>query len=145
VDEHLGLPMHGTEFLKNPDPRFPVEGQSYEVAPLRPELEGVFLAGWSRKATTGLVGIARKDGINGSRALMQYLDLHSTLNDVPVEKIEARLNQSGKPVVTAAHIHRLLAAEQAHAQAAGLEHFKYSSNAEMLAAMGFHPVTEPRR
>ncbi len=140
ADASLGLPMRGSEFKKNPNPRFPVEGTSYEVAPERPELEGIFLAGWSRKASTGLVGVARKDGINGARALIQYLDLQPPLAEMPsvlLERLEARLAQLGHPVVTAAHFHRLLQAEQEYSAAHGVDHFKFASNAEMLAAMGF--------
>lgn len=143
ADEHLGLPMRGTEFLKNPEPRFPVEGQSYEVAPLRPDLDGVFVAGWSRKASTGLVGVARKDGINGARAMLQYLELHTPLSRLPLEQIEQRIARMAHPVVTAEHFHRLLAAEQAYGQASGTDHFKFASNAEMLNAMGFQMETLP--
>lgn len=145
ADEHLGLPMHGTEFLKNPSPRFPVEGQSYEVAPLRPELEGVFVAGWSRKASTGLVGVARKDGINGARAMLQYLELHAPLPVLPLDAVEQRMSRTGRPVVTAEHVRRLLAAELAYGHASGADHFKFTSNAEMLSAMGFQPEAQQRR
>lgn len=137
VDEHLGLPMRGTEFLKNPEPRFPVEGQSYEIAPLRPELDGVFVAGWSRKASTGLVGVARKDGINGARAMLQYLELHAPLPRLPLEQIEERMSRISHPVVSAEHVHLLLDAELSHGQSGGIDHFKYASNDEMLRAMGF--------
>ncbi len=54
---------------------YPEEGISYEVSD--PEtgkpMEGIFLAGWSRQASTGLVGIARKDAVNASMAVNAYL------------------------------------------------------------------------
>ena len=36
-------------------------------------MEGIFLAGRSRQASTGLVGIARKDAVNASTAVNAYL------------------------------------------------------------------------
>ncbi|HEY9086916.1 MAG TPA: NAD(P)-binding protein [Anaerolineaceae bacterium] len=137
VDGQLELPVQRGAFVKNPDPRFPIEGQSYEVSPQRPDLEGVFVAGWSRKASTGLVGVARKDGINGARAVLQYLDLQQPLAEIRLDALEDWLRRSGRPVVTAEHFHRLLEAEQACGAAAGIDHFKYASNAAMLEAMGF--------
>ena len=48
--------------------KFPVEGVSYETG-----VEGVFVGGWSRQASHGLVGYARKDGINAAKSVLQYL------------------------------------------------------------------------
>ena len=39
--------------------------------------------------------------------------------------------------MTAEHFCRLQAAERAYGQAAGIDHFQYASNAEMLEALGF--------
>ncbi len=75
VDESFGLPVSRNEFVKNPDPCYPVDGLSYEAydpAAAAP-IPGVFVAGWSREASSGLVGVARKDGENGAQALLQYL------------------------------------------------------------------------
>ena len=72
VDETFGLPVRGNAFVKNPQPRFPVAGLSYEVFdPVAEQpLPGLFVAGWSREASTGLVGAARKDGTNGAQAVL---------------------------------------------------------------------------
>jgi ferredoxin/flavodoxin---NADP+ reductase len=55
VDEKLGLPLDQHEFSKNPAPRFPMEGNSYEV--YNPEtneiIPDVFVAGWSRRPARG--------------------------------------------------------------------------------------------
>jgi ferredoxin--NADP+ reductase len=67
VDESFGLPVEWNEFVKNPNPRFPIEGVSFESP-----IEDVFVGGWSRKASDGLVGYARKDGTNASKAVWQY-------------------------------------------------------------------------
>ena len=75
VDDRFGLPVQWNEFVKNPSPNFPIDGISYEAYDQETgkPLEGVFMAGWSREASSGLVGVARKDGENGAKALLQYL------------------------------------------------------------------------
>ena len=76
VDDGFGLPVLQNEFVKNPEPRFPVDGISFETFdPARQVvIPDVFVAGWSRQASTGLVGYARKDGTYGARAVLQYLE-----------------------------------------------------------------------
>ncbi|MBN2502865.1 MAG: FAD-dependent oxidoreductase [Anaerolineales bacterium] len=144
VDADFGLPLNKwQEFAKNPNPKYPVEDTSYEA--YDPEndqpLPGIFLAGWAREASYGLVGIARKDGTNGSHALMQYLDdtPGSERAEDAFGKLEAQLGKLGKPVVSKADWLRLSAAEQDRAAALGLEEFKFGSNDEMLAAISMAP------
>lgn len=138
VDDHLGLPVRGSEFVKSPQPRFPVEGISYEA--YEPDTDNpipdVFMAGWARQASTGLVGVARKDGTNGARALLQYLHTLQPLPHLPLAALHERLAGLGKPVVTVAHLDRLLAIEQARAADLALEEFKFNTNGDMLRAMG---------
>ena len=76
VDESFGLPVDSSEFVKHPIPRYPFEGRSYEAfdpATAEP-IPDVFMGGWSRNASSGLVGLARKDGINAAKVVLQYLD-----------------------------------------------------------------------
>ena len=141
VDESFGLPTEWGEFIKNPTPRYPMEGNSYEAfdpASGQP-IEDVFVAGWSRKASDGLVGVARKDGTLGAQALMQYLAATEPASAADVDTIAAevlrRLSALSKRVVSKADWQQLEAAEQAEAQRRGVEEFKYSSNQEMLAAI----------
>jgi len=70
VDESFGLPTEWSEFIKNESPRFPQDEKTYEVA----GVNDIFVAGWSRKASDGLVGYARKDGVNGAKAVLSYLE-----------------------------------------------------------------------
>jgi ferredoxin/flavodoxin---NADP+ reductase len=140
VDENFGLPVKWNEFVKNPTPRFPVEGLSYEAydpqagAPIT----GVFVAGWSREASSGLVGVARKDGENGARALLQYLQGLSPLDDknVVLARLSQLLHKTGRPVISKEDVKRLEAFEQAEAGRQGLEEFKLKTNQEMLAVIG---------
>jgi ferredoxin--NADP+ reductase len=139
VDEDFGLPVRWNEFVKNPDPKFPVNEVSYEAYdPEREEpVEGVFVAGWSREASSGLVGVARKDGENGARAVMQYLGGFSPLDNVAqdLEQFRSRLAQSGKRVITKEDWQQLETIESDKAAQLGLEEFKFGSNAEMIEAI----------
>ena len=133
VDESFGLPTTSNEFAKNPQPRFPVEGISYETFdPVQDRLiPDVFVAGWSRQASTGLVGYARKDGTYGSRAVLQYLQSLCVV-DVDEAALKARLKKLGKPVVTQSDVRKLTEIEAEVAQRRGLEFFKFGTNEEML-------------
>lgn len=137
VDSSMGLPVDGNEFYKNPNPRFPKDGMSYEVYdPIRERvIEDVFISGWARKASTGLVGLARKDGSNGAQALLDYL---ATLPPQPpdVEAVRARLRGLNKPLVTQADLLRLEQAERDRAIHLGVPDFKFEHNLEMLQEMG---------
>lgn len=130
VDESFGLPVEWNEFVKREDPRFPVDGLSYESTE-----EGVFVGGWSRKASDGLVGYARKDGINAAKAVLQYLGTKAPAGLSP-EAVAEKMRGLGKPVIGKDDIKRLEAAEADEAKKRGVEEFKFASNEEMLQAMG---------
>ena len=130
VDESFGLPTQWNEFIKNKEPHFPMDGVSYEST-----IEGIFVGGWSRKASEGLVGYARKDGTNASKAVTQYLQTHQPINSDP-EAIAAKIKGLSKPVITKDDIKRLEIVEAEEAKKRGLEEFKFASNEEMLQAMG---------
>ncbi len=137
VDDQLGLPLEGSEFVKSPAPRFPVEGISYEAYdPVAGKpIEGLFLAGWSRQASTGLVGMARRDGVRCAGAMLAYL---KTLPQVEhsLDALESRLQSLKKPVIRKEDLLKLLEAEEAVAKSRGLKGFKFSTNEEMLKAIG---------
>jgi ferredoxin/flavodoxin---NADP+ reductase len=139
VDETFGLPVRKNEFVKNPNPRFPVDGISFEAydPDLDRPIERVFVAGWSREASSGLVGVARKDGEMVSRAVGQLLeDLPPLRNPTKVlEELHSCLGQLNHPVITKADLFRLEEIEQAQAESLGLEEFKFSSNREMLKVL----------
>ncbi|NWG35155.1 MAG: FAD-dependent oxidoreductase [Chloroflexi bacterium] len=131
VDESFGLPVEWNEFVKSENPRFAIEGNSFETP-----FEDVFVGGWSRKASSGLVGYARKDGTNASKAVWQYLQTQQPI-EVNMDALFERIRGLGKPVVMKEDIRKLEAAEAAEAQKRGLEAFKFDSNEDMLQAMGF--------
>jgi len=130
VDASFGLPTEWGEFIKNKEPKFPVEGVSYESS-----IEGVFVGGWSRKASEGLVGYARRDGVNAAKAVAQYLQTRKPVN-TKAEAITEKIKALHKPVISKEDIKRLEIAEAEEAKKRGLEEFKFASNEEMLQAMG---------
>ncbi len=138
VDGELGLPLDGSEFAKNPAPRFPIEGNSYEAYdPNRVQaLSDTFVAGWARQASTGLVGIARRDGTNGAQAVLQYLSTLPAADAAPFTKLNQRLDRLGKPVVAKEYLGKLLEAERQQAHALGVDDFTFQNNQEMLTVMG---------
>ncbi len=130
VDETFGLPVEWNEFVKSSTPRFPIDGLSFEST-----FPDVFVGGWSRKASDGLVGYARKDGTNASKAVWQYLQTLSPRSVNP-DTVAERVLNLGKPIVTRTDIKKLEAIEIEEASKRGLEEFKYDTNEEMLNAMG---------
>jgi ferredoxin--NADP+ reductase len=130
VDASFGLPVERNEFVKSREPNFPVDDVSYETT-----TEGIFVGGWSRQASSGLVGYARKDGTHAAKSVWQYLQTKSP-NRTGADAITARLLALSKPVINKDDIKRLEAAEAAEAQKRGLLEFKFASNEEMLAAIG---------
>jgi ferredoxin--NADP+ reductase len=133
VDESFGLPTQWNEFAKNPAPRFPVDGISFEAFDPQTQsvIDDVFVAGWSRQASTGLVGYARKDGTNGAKVVLQYLQ---TLQPITPDDaaLKSCLKKLGKPVVTQTDVRKLTEIESAEAQKHGVEAFRYDTNEEML-------------
>jgi len=130
VDESFGLPTEWNEFVKSETPRFPVDGISYESP-----FEDIFVGGWSRKASSGLVGYARKDGTNAAKALWQYLQTKQPI-EPNTDALTDKLNALGKPLVLKEHVKKLDEAELAQAKQLGLEAFKFDDNEEMLRVMG---------
>jgi len=139
VDDDFGLPIQWNEFVKNPEPEHPVNGVSFEAFDHDAEkpVEGVFVAGWSREASSGLVGVARKDGENGAEALSQYLEKQAPVNNTAeiFEKLEQALNEQFEAVVSKQDIKKLEVVEADEAQKLGVEVYKMKSNEEMLAAI----------
>jgi ferredoxin--NADP+ reductase len=130
VDDSFGLPVEWNEFVKNLNPRYPVDGISYEAP-----AEDVFVGGWSRQASTGLVGYARKDGTNASKAVWQYLQTKQP-NEPNLKAIVEKVKSLNKPMVTKEDVRKLETIEMAEAQKRGVEEFKFDTNDEMLQAMG---------
>ncbi len=140
VDEDFGLPVQWNEFVKNPDPRFAVNGMSFEAfdPQTNQSIERVFMAGWSREASSGLVGVARKDGEDGAQAVLKYLRTAQPRisKELLFSQLEQVLKACGKRIVSMEDIKKLELVEQAEARQSCIKEFKLSTNEEMLAAIG---------
>ncbi len=141
VDHKFGLPLDKWgEFAKSPNPSNPEGGLSYEAYDFEIEksVEGVFLAGWAREASSGLVGTARKDGINGAKALLESIkDQSSTMSpETVILSLYESLASSGEAFVSSEDVKELTRIETSIANEKNLEHYKFSTNQEMLAAIG---------
>jgi len=134
VDESFGLSVTHRHFVTTPTPRFPVDGISYEV--YNPELcahcEDTFVSGWARMAGEGVVGLARRDGERGARAMLKYLETLPTVNTVYVKRVLRKLPLLDKKIVTMNDVEKLRRAEQKIAAEKGLPDFKFASNEPML-------------
>jgi len=142
VDESFGLPVASNEFIKNPIPRFPMDNLSYEAfdPKTNSSIPDVFVGGWSRQASEGLVGIARKDGINAAKAVEQYLQTIQPITP-NLKGIAEKMKSIPGPIITKDEIKKLETVEEAEAQKRGMEEFKFATNEEMLQAIGLAEVT----
>jgi ferredoxin--NADP+ reductase len=130
IDDSLGLQTSKNEFLQQREPRFPIDGVSFET----PE-ERVFIGGWARKASNGLVGYARRDGTNAAKAVWEFLQTVQP-KGTDADAVDAKIKALDKPVIGKEDIKRLEVVEAEEAKKRGLEFFKCSTNEEMLQIMG---------
>lgn len=139
VDAALGLPFSRGAFVTNPE-KLPGDPNPAAYQPYDPEtkkaLDGIFVAGWSRNASVGLVGVAKQDAERGMKVVNQYLATREGPSAGEMEeKIEAlieMLKKKGAPVVTKADVELLEGAEQEAAKARKTWDFKYTSDEKML-------------
>jgi ferredoxin--NADP+ reductase len=141
VDKDFCIPTFNDAYMTVPEPRFPVDGISYEA--LNPDnntpMEHVFLAGWARQASNGLVGSARRDGENAAEAVLKYLQSQPPMPDVNTEvmKIGQRILETHEHPVDKTRLQTLEQMERQAAEKLGVEEFKFPTNEEMLAAIGY--------
>ncbi len=142
VDETLGLPCDGTVYVKNPnpDPDHPGD-EAYQV--FDPEngkvCPGLFVIGWSRQASDGVVGRAKQDGERGMAVVNRYLERVApgsaqNLNE-KIARLREFLESRGVRCVDYSDVQKLEAVEKQESQLRGVEFFKYFTDEEMLAAI----------
>src|SRR6266478_2085251 len=135
VDEHAGLPYRDGLYLTVPgdDPAGAYEVLDETAGKAR---AGVYVVGWARKASDGVVGRARLDAETGIRHVVAFLAERPKrpLADAEraVEALRRALDARGTAVVDYPAVQRLEAAERARAAADKVEEFKFSSDREML-------------
>ncbi len=135
-DPSLGLPMgpNGYATKPAPEPSAEPEYEAWDPAASCP-LSGVYVVGWARLASTGLVGIARHDGEKGAERVLEYLRSLPEQNALSPEKILACLQAKGVNPVTKADIEILGRIEEREARERKLTSFKYSDDDTMLSAI----------
>ena len=139
VDETVGLPFKRGLFVTNPnktgnDPEDALF-QAYDETTGK-VLEGVFLAGWARKASEGLVGVAKRDGDWCAEVVGRYLATkgEGSQAKVVLDKLHAILKNRKSHPVDLKGLRALEAAEKAHAGGtACIGEFKFATNQEMLS------------
>ena len=147
VDASLGLPFSRGAFLTNPQKNAiepnPAAYQPYDPAAQKP-LDGIFLAGWSRNASVGLVGVAKQDAERGMKIVNDYLKSRPGLSSGEMEaKIEALLdilNRKNARLVTKEDVELLESAEQEEARARKTWDFKYTNDEKMLEVIAARKV-----
>ena len=142
VDANLGIPCSGAEFIRNPnpDPENPGD-EAYQV--YDPEAgqvcDGLFVIGWSRSASDGVVGKAKQDGERGMAVVNRYLQKAAPGSAEGLAEKLAKFRQllvdRGVEVIEYSDVQKLEAAERQIAQDRGLEFFKYFTDEEMLSAI----------
>jgi ferredoxin--NADP+ reductase len=132
-DPKLGLPIGRDGYVTRPDPQDP-HSPVFEV--YNPEtkqvLPGIYVVGWARRASEGLVGIARHDGEVGAGKVLEYLATAPDGAAISPAAIQRRLEGKGLKVVTKEDIVLLGKAEEREAQKRGLAYFKFSDDETML-------------
>jgi ferredoxin--NADP+ reductase len=139
VDAGLGLPFSRGAFITNPEKR-PGDANPAAYQPYDPEmkkvLDGIFIAGWSRNASVGLVGVAKQDAERGMKVVNEYLAHKEGLSagemEEKIETLLGALKSKGVNAVTREDVELLEGAEQEAARARKTWDFKYTSDDKML-------------
>ena len=141
VDLDLGLtPVKGGwGYTTNPKPD-PQDANAATYQAFDPQaeqlLDGVFVIGWSRNASDGVVGKARLDGEKGAAVVNRYLSQRPGLSRREVyqrvRSIYRRVCEKPVPVVHKGLWRILERIEWEEAGKRGLEEFKFGTNEEMI-------------
>ncbi len=135
-DPALGLPCGPQGYVTNPDPSHP--RAAYECFdPLCGKIQaGVFVTGWARKASEGLVGIARHDGEVGAAHVLEYLQGAQTHQSAAsADEIAQALSQKGVQAVPKADLEWLTKAEERECRLRNNPYYRFPDDASMLAAI----------
>jgi ferredoxin--NADP+ reductase len=140
VDERFGLPYKEGLYVTAPgaerDP-----AAAYQVwDPERGQpLAGIFVVGWARRASDGVVGRAKLDAETGIKHVVNWLQARPKRPAVEAQRVldavSAALQKAGASPVTYADVQRIETEERARAALARVEELKFKSDDEMLALL----------
>jgi ferredoxin/flavodoxin---NADP+ reductase len=136
ADPKVGLPFQKDSYVTNPH-LDAGEHAAYEVFdPASGNvIPGTFVVGWARKASEGLVGVARFDAEKGAGHVLKYLESAPDLKTASPDEIARRIERTGRQLVDKAGIELLGRVEAAQAQKLGRPSFKFSEDEKMLEAI----------
>ncbi len=136
VDPGFGLPSAWGAYVTNPDTADP-DRAAYEVYdPDRKHVvEGTYVVGWARKASEGLVGVARHDAELGAAHILKYLESAPEKTAPSVEEIASQFEEKGLRSVSKVDLAYMARAEERQAGERGLASFKFADDATMLATI----------
>jgi len=135
-DPKLGLPCGRDGYTTKPNPADPKAPVFQVFDPQKnAELPGVYVVGWARRASDGLVGIARHDGEVGAEQVLHYLESVPDGAPISTEALQRRLEAKGLKVVNKEDIALLGKVEEREAKQRGLVAFKYSDDESMMSAI----------
>ena len=140
VDETVGLPYKSGMFITNPsksgnDPDDALF-QAYDETAGK-VIDGVFLAGWARKASEGLVGIAKRDGDWCAEVVNRYLSTKPAGSGsnikVVLDNLTSILTARKSHPVDVEGLRILEAGEKSHwSEIECIGEFKFTNNREMI-------------
>lgn len=139
VDETVGLPYKNGMFITNPnktgnDPDDSLF-QAYDET-VGKIMDGVFLAGWARKASEGLVGVAKRDGDWCAEVVERYLATKSSGGDARavLDQLHSLLRKRQSRPVDVSGLRALQVVERSFTGKTDcIGEFKFTANQDMLA------------
>src|ERR1051326_5009609 len=135
ADPAVGLPYNRDSYVINPDQMDPKRAAYELFDPQKSQvLDGMYAVGWARKASDGLVGIARHDAEVGAVHVLKYLETARESN-FGVAEVQKFLECKGLQIVTKPDLESLARAEEKEAQKRGVLWFKFAEDNAMLAAI----------
>jgi len=140
VDERFGLPYKEGLYVTAPgaeqDPA--AAYQVWDPEKAQP-LAGIFVVGWARRASDGVVGRAKLDAETGIKHVLAWLQARPKRPAAEalrvLDAVSAALQKAGASPVTYADVLHIEAEERARAALALVEELKFKSDDEMLALL----------
>jgi ferredoxin/flavodoxin---NADP+ reductase len=140
VDERFGLPYKDGLYVTAPGAE-QAPAAAYQV--WDPEqgqpLAGIFVVGWARRASDGVVGRAKLDAETGIKHVLAWLQARPKRPAAEAQRVldavSAALQKAGASPVTYAGVLLIEAEERARAALARVEELKFKSDDEMLALL----------
>lgn len=138
ADPALGLPYNRDSYVTNPnvgeDPKGSPAYEIFDPATGKP-LQGMYAVGWARKASDGLVGIARHDGEVGAAHVLKYLEGAPDGKALSADQIRRELERGNIRAVDKVDIECLTRVEEQIAKERVRTWFKFDKDEDMLNAI----------